>query len=266
VSATLQAGGWPPRSLAGPSAAGGPAGLGIPEPPQPPPIPAPGGRPAPGRPRSALRTALLALIAVVVIAGGGYYALTHRTAAPVTHPPTTPAATPTPTPAPTPTPTPSPAATVIFTDPGHDFTAAFPATPQPTSESETVDGVTLSYTGWTAVDPATGDQYVVVDMPYPTKVNVSDPQQSLQAGVSAMVTSLSATVVSQSSGTADGYPDVDVLISSRGVYIDYECVLAGHVFYGAGVESAENPPPGFATFAASLQIHSTAAATPTPAR
>jgi len=32
------------------------------------------------------------------------------------------------------------------------------------------------------------------------------------------------------------------------------------------VESAENPPPGFATFAASLQIHSTAAATPTPAR
>ncbi len=260
---TPQAGGWPPRSLAGPPAAGGSAGLGIPEPPQPPPLPAPGGRPAPGRPRSALRTALLALIALAVIAGGGYYALTHRSGTPVPTPSASGRPTPTATPTQTATATPTPTATttVTFTNPGHDFSAAFPVMPQSTTQSETVDGATLTYTGWTAVDPSTGDQYVVVDMPYPASVNVSDPPLSLRAGVNSMVSSLNATVISQATGTADGYPDVDVLVSTDGVYIDYECVLAGHAFYGAGVESAQNPPPGFAPFAASLTIYSTAAAT-----
>jgi hypothetical protein len=263
-SPTPQAGGWPPRSIAGgPPAAGGTAGLGIPEPPQPPPLPAPGGQPAPGRPRSALRTALLALIAVAVIAGGGYYALTHRTGTSVPTPSASARPTPTATPTPTPPPTPTPSATttVTFTDPGHHFSAAFPATPQSATESETLDGTTLTYTGWTAVDPSTGDEYVVVDMPYPASVNVSDPELSLQAGVNSMVSSLKATVISQTSGTADGYPDVDVLISYSSIYIDYQCVLAGHAFYGAGVESAQDPPPGFAAFAASLTIYSTAAAT-----
>ncbi len=257
VPSPAQAGGWPPPSVAGPPAAGGSAGLGIPEPPQPPPLPAPGGTPASGRPRSAFRTTLLALIALVVIAGGGYYALTHRTGTPAPAP----SASGRPTPTATPTPTPTATTTVTFTDPGHDFSAAFPATPQSTVQSEPVDGATLNYTGWIAVDPSSGDQYLVIDMPYPASVNVSDPQLGLQTGVASMVSALKATVVSQTAGTADGYPDVDVLISTSGVYIDYRCILAGHAFYGAGVESAQNPPPGFAAFAASLTIYSTAAAT-----
>jgi len=198
---------------------------------------------------------------VVVIAGGGYYALTHRTGTTVPRPSASGQPTPTPTSTPTPTPTPTAAASVTLTDPGHDFSAAFPLTPVSTTESETVDGVSLSYTGWTAIDPSTGDQYVVVDMPYPASVDVSDPQLSLQAGVNSMVTSLNATVISRTSGTDGGYPDVDVLVSTEGIYIDYQCVLAGHAFYGAGVASAQDPPPGFAAFAASLKIYSTAAAT-----
>jgi len=264
-----QPGGWPADSYSAPPAQTPPA-LRPPQTPPPPPIPAPGGRAAPARGRSPLRTALLALIALAIIAAGGTYILTHRTATPAPAPSAsaqatataTPAPTPTPSPGPTPTPAPSasPSAAALFTDPGHDFAAAFPVTPASVNGSESESGVTISYTTWEAEDVTTGDQYLAIYMPYPSAVSVSDPQLSLQAGVNSMVTNLGVTVISQVLGTYDGYPDDDVLVSLDGVYLDYRFILAGHDFYGFAVASAQNPPPGFTSFVGSVQLYSTAPA------
>jgi hypothetical protein len=247
--------------------------------PQQPPIPAPGGRPAAVRSRSPLRTALLALIAVAIIIAGGAYILTHRVATPVPRPSPSALATPTPTPAPTPTPTATPPATPTptplptptptaassaspsaagqFTDPGHDFAAAFPATPTSASGSETESGITITYTTWEALDPVSGEDYFAIWMPYPPAVNVSNALTSLETGVTNMVTSQGSALISQTTGTYQGYPDDNALISAGGAYEEYRFILAGHDFYAFGVASAENPPPGFSAFVGSVQIYAT---------
>ena len=195
---------------------------------------------------------------------GGVYIITHSSA-PGSGP--GPSAPPTRTPSASPAPTPSPTqvTSAAFIDPGHDFSALFPATPTSTTGSETEAGITLQYTIWLATDPSTGDQYAVIYLPYPASANISDPQLGLQAGVNDMVVAEGETLVSQQTTTYDSYPAEDCLVTKDGLYAEYQFLIAGHVFYAAGVESGQNPPPGFAAFAGSLQILSIAGGSPTPA-
>ena len=257
---------WPSTTFGAPPAASPPAGFGQAPAAPPPGLPGPHGAIAPPPPPtgrgSPLRLILLALVVLLALVAGGVYLITHRSA-----PGSGPSAPPTRTPSASPAPTlsPTPVTSAAFTDPGHDFSALFPATPTSTTGSETEAGITLQYTIWLATDPSTGDQYAVIYLPYPASANISDPRLGLQAGVNDMVATEGETLVSQQSTTYDGYPAEDCVVTKDGLYVEYQFLIAGHVFYAVGVESGQNPPPGFTAFAGSLEILSTSGGSATPA-
>jgi hypothetical protein len=145
---------------------------------------------------------------------------------------------------------------VAFTDSGDHFSITFPAQPTAYTEDDPSGGFDKTIFGWKATDPNSGDAYSASYEALPSGYHFTDPQKDAEDQVASVAAG--GTLISSSAGSYQGYPSQDGLFIEDGWYGDVRIIVAGHVSYLVLVSSLQNPPPGFASFASSLQIHSTA--------
>ena len=223
-----------------------------PAPPPPPPLAPPPPSPAPRR-----NGLLLAAIAGIALLGGGTAAAAFFVARSASKPSAQSTATAVPATAtgqPAATPSPTPAGP--FTDPNGRFIIQFPAGPVPQRQDtdKQINGITVHLTEWGQTLDV-NQVYVVATAVFPDQVDVSRPHDNLDGAVKGSLNSThGGTLVSETFGTAAGWPSVDAVLSTNGGYIAIRDVLAKHTLVTVLGTSLDNPPAAFAGFEASLIV------------
>jgi len=178
------------------------------------------------RPRKRGLFAVIAVVVLVAVGGTATYLITRPAPIPTGH---------------------------TFTDPGGHFSAAFPTPPLSTTQTLTEDGADFTITEYEAQVSAS-DGYLVGYVVYPASFDAGDSYGVLGAAIQGALSAAGGTLMSRTDGTYHGLPSTDFLLAASGYYVEMRLVLDGESLFEIGIQSTQDPPPGFTGFANSLVI------------
>ncbi len=142
-----------------------------------------------------------------------------------------------------------------FTSIGGQFQIKLPSYPSTSTSTipETVDNAPGTITTYKSKD-ANGDDYGVAYVPFPSTIDISNPQARLEASLNGMLAGENGTLLSSNLSTYEGYPDINALIQAQGYYVTARVIVANRTEYIVEMVSSATTT-NFDTFGNSLHFN-----------
>lgn len=146
-----------------------------------------------------------------------------------------------------------------FSDGPVSFHAVFIAPPGESVHTSTLHGENVLGAQWYAEDTPDVSE-LLQTFSYPPDFKFKDAKAFLDQDIRYEVDAVKGTLLSQTSGTYQGFPSADAVLSfpaSGTISAGYEqlrIVLAGHTEFDVIADGPVNPPKQFVQFAKSLKI------------